>query len=556
MQYLIVIVLFFSTSIIAGETVSVGSGVPTVSGVPTGMLDGSVIPKHYSLHLIMDPNKEAFQGEVIISIKVREPVRYFYMHGEDLSYHVAKLNDEIVSIKETGVEGVIKVSLSEVLSPGDYKLTINYDAKFGTDLAGIYRIKENENYYVYSQMQAISARKSIPSFDEPRFKTPFDITMTLPSSMKAITNSSDLTESINGDFKTVRFLTTKPIPTYLLAFAVGDFDVVEWKNLPKSEVRKEEIPFRGITVRGKGDQIHYALEHTWEVLNALEDYFQIPYPYEKLDILAVPAFDAGAMENVAAISYRESYILFDENTSIQQIRNFKYTHSHELAHQWFGNLVTPLWWNDLWLNEAFATWIGHVALDRHFPEGQWRRNLISGAQSAMAADSLPSARKIRNPIQNNVDINDAFDFITYEKGGGVLSMIELAVGPEKFREGVNRYLNKYRWSNADAFDFISSLMEVVEEDRAVVLAEVLKDFISVKGVPQISLTSKCEDNVTKVSIVQKRYAPLGTDFKESNQWKVPVCLSYLASGKVNNQCEIILSKTHQMELNANVSLDI
>ena len=523
----------------------------SASEVPSGMLPETATPTHYELFLNIDPNKADFNGHIVIDVDIAKETDFLYMHGKELTITDAKINGSNVDIIKTDVDGVLKVNFAKKIKAGSYKLSITYNALFNTNLEGIHRIKEGDKHFVFSQMESIYARLGFPSFDEPRFKTTFDLSVEIPADLSVISNTPEKSVKQNGSSKLVTFVTSKPMPTYLFAIAVGDFDVVEWANIPTNDIRNFEVPLRGIAVRGKGEQLAYALEHTAEILYALEDYFQIPYPYKKLDILAVPDFAAGAMENIGAITYRESLLLFDaDKASISQKRRYKSVHAHELAHQWFGNLVTPVWWNDIWLNEAFATWISSTALHRHFPDEQWKRGLSRGAQYAMTSDSLPSSRKIRNPIDTNEQISSAFDGITYSKGGGVLSMFEAAIGADAFQQGVHNYLVKYEWKNADAFDFINTISAGVEKEKAKALSGAITDFISQVGVPQLDVAASCEDDVTKLSISQSRYAPLGTEFKEKTLWNIPACINYEVDGKRQNQCTLLGKRSQELTLEA------
>ncbi len=537
--------LLFTLFLILSTLVGVSQAETGKSVTPAGMLPETASPTHYSLNLDIDPELGDFAGIVKIDIDIHQPVDHFYIHGKHLTIETMSLagNDQTfdaAKILPTDLDDVLKVSAGSTLVIGQYRLTISYKAPFNGNLEGIYRVKEGDQHFIFSQMQAIAARLAFPSFDEPRFKTPFDVSVTTKSDLSVIANAPEHSVTSEDDgVKTVTFATSKPIPTYLFALAVGDFDIVEWLPIAPTEVRNFSIPLRGIALRGKGKDLAYALEHTAAVLNALEDYFQIPYPYKKLDILAVPDFAAGAMENPGAITYREQLLLLDDKASISQKRRYKYVHSHELAHQWFGNLVTPRWWNDIWLNEAFATWIGHIALHRHFPEEQWRRELVSDAQNVMNSDSIPSSRKIRNPIQNNGDILTAFDGITYQKGSSVLTMFEAFIGEERFRNGVQKYMQKYAWGTTDAFDFMEMITAEAGKENSVILMNSFRDFIEQVGVPLLNVTSECKDNRTNITLRQERYKPLGTEFKNNTQWKIPACFVYETDGVVRNQCELV-----------------
>jgi len=522
--------------------------------VPGGQLPSYIEPTHYQLEIRLDPEQTHFSGTSTIDIKLNKSRDYFYLHGQDMTIEntTIQLNSgKIIAAKvdTTNVAGVLKVTASQKLKPGKHQVTFHYSAPFNTNLQGLHRVKDGGVYHAFTQMESIYARYAFPSFDEPRFKTKFDLSLIVPDHLVAIANAPETSVSpLQDGWKRVNFATSKPMPTYLFAIAVGDFDVVEWADLPANEVRKTPIPLRGIATKGKGEKLKYALENTQGVMDALEDYFQIPYPYRKLDILAVPDFAAGAMENPGAITYREQLLLLDDSASIGQKRSYKSVHAHELAHQWFGNLVTPVWWNDIWLNEAFATWMAATALHRKFPDEQWRRQQNRSSKRAMDSDSIPSARKVRNPIKSNGDIITAFDGITYSKGGGVLSMVESFMGEENFRLGVQKYMKKYEWGNADAIDFFETIASVMEPKRAEAVVKSFRNFVEQAGVPLLNIAQSCEDERSVLAIEQERYAPLGTEFKEKTLWSIPACMKYEVDGEIKQQCEVLSKKTQKVKL--------
>ncbi len=522
--------------------------------VPTGQLPDNVIPTHYQLNLKIDPEKSRFSGQTNIDIKVKKATKTFYINGKELTINSVSITDKHgkktpAKAEKTKVEGVLRITADKKLTAGNYLIKFDYNAPFNENLEGLHRIKDNGKFYAFTQMESISARLAFPSFDEPRFKTPYDITLTIPENLVAVANTPEKTtkKAIKG-WKTITFATSKPLPTYLVAFFVGDFDVVEMPAMPKTSVRDHEVPLRGIAAKGKGKELHYALSQTQSVVEGLEDYFQIPYPYSKLDVLAVPDFAAGAMENAGAITYREQLLLLDDKASIGQKRSSISVQAHELAHQWFGNLVTPVWWNDIWLNEAFATWMAATSLERQHPGEQWQRQQLANSKRVMNSDSIPSARKIRNPITSNSDIITAFDGITYQKGAGVLFMVENFMGKENFRKGVQKYLTKYAWGNTTAIDFFETIASVLPKEKAQKVVTSFKNFVEQAGVPLLSIKENCDNNHTVLTISQQRYAPLGTSFSEKTLWNIPACMSYEVNGEIKQQCNVISKATQKVTL--------
>ena len=518
--------------------------------VPTGQLSENVRPNHYQLTLKINPEQQRFSGQTTIDISIKKATKMFYINGKELTINNVSIKNshgKIISAKaaKTNVEGVLSITAESKLNTGKYSINFDYNAPFNENLEGLHRVKDGGIYYAFTQMESISARLAFPSFDEPRFKTPYDISLIIPDNLVAIANTPEAsTSKASKGWKKVSFVTSKPLPTYLVAFFVGDFDVVEMPAMPVTSVRDHEVPLRGIAAKGKGKQLQYALSQTRSVVEGLEDYFQIAYPYRKLDVLAVPDFAAGAMENAGAITYREQLLLLDDKASIRQKRSSISVQAHELAHQWFGNLVTPVWWNDIWLNEAFATWMAATSLERQHPGQQWQRQQIASSKGVMNSDSIPSARKIRNPIKSNSDIITAFDGITYQKGAGVLFMVENFMGKENFRKGVQKYMKKYAWGNTTAIDFFETIASVLPAKKADAVVTSFRNFVEQAGVPLLNIEQNCTDNKTVLSITQQRYAPLGTTFNETNLWNVPACMSYEVNGEVKQQCNVI-SKAKQ-----------
>lgn len=534
------------------QEADVSPGIKTVADdIPYGQLGTDVIPTSYQLTLKIVPELDQFSGRAVIELEIAEPLNYFYLHGKNLEVSKVQLltaeSRLDASYEQVDKSGIARISLPQAVS-GSARLEIEYSAPFGQSLAGLYKVSESGEDYAFTQFEAISARKAFPGFDEPGIKAPFDITLIVPENSVAISNTPEISSELKDGMKVVRFATSKPLPTYLIAFAVGDLDVVEWPPLPVTDIRPHELPLRGIAVKGKGDQLAYALEGTNAIVTALESYFGTPYPWAKLDILAVPDFAAGAMENAGAITYRESLLLFDDTATPQRKRRYKMVHAHELAHQWFGDLVTPAWWNDIWLNESFATWMAFAAMDFAEPQGNYRRDLLSRGLTVMASDSLVNARQIRQPILSNNDISTAFDGITYSKGGAVLSMFENYLGREDFRQGVRNYMQEFQYGTATADDFILHLAAASTSQPKEVVIAAFNSFIEQPGLPLIEMSSKCTDEGVNIKLRQSRYFPLGSSGDRDQLWKVPVCLS-IGNGATSSQtCLTLMQKELDFEL--------
>ena len=523
--------------------------------IPQGRLPESIRPTLYDIQLKVDPDKPTFTGTVTINLTLEEPTSYIWLNGKDITANKVTITPagkqpiagEYEEVHETGV---VKLTFEQPIPTSSAILSIEYEAPFNEALEGLYRVKDGELNYAFTQFEATAARLAFPSFDEPVFKVPFTYSMTVRNEHKAFTNTPAISETDLGNgWKKIVFAKSKPLPTYLIAFAVGDFDVVEWQDIPTTDVRDFTIPLRGIATKGKGHRLTYALKNTKDILNALEQYFQIPYPYKKLDIVAVPDFNAGALENVGLITYREQLLLFDSNISLSQKRAYMNVHAHELAHQWFGNLVTPVWWDDIWLNEAFATWMAHVSNNTIYPEQKFRQALLERSLNVMDSDSLISARQIRQPIESNHDIQSAFDGITYSKGGGVLSMIEAFLGPENFRAGIQHYMKKFEFKTATAHDFITAIGEKSPHIPLETIQDAFNSFLEQPGIPHLTVALACDESKqSSITVEQSRYLPLGSKGSTEQTWKIPACFKYAIDGNQHQLCDVLENEQQTIEL--------
>ena len=521
-----------------------------MESIPMGQLSRDVEPLHYRIELTLLPDQPEFSGKADIELAMHSTLDTFYIHGRNLEVHKAGLTTEdgkliAAQYEQVDESGVVRISLAQEIA-GNATLHLEYTAPFNQSLSAAYTVKSQDNFYVFTQFEAISAREAFPGFDEPAFKVPFDISLIVRESETAIANTPEIsTEVLDNGLKRVRFATTKPLPTYLIAFAVGDFDVVEAEDLPPTAVRERPVPLRAITVKGKGDEAKFALDNTRGIVEALETYFGIPYPYAKLDILAVPDFAAGAMENAGAITYRDSIMLVADDATPQIKRNYYRIHAHELAHQWFGDFVTPAWWDDIWLNEAFATWMAYVALDIWRPDDLYRRDLGGRAVEVMNADSKITARQIRQPILSNHDISNAFDGITYSKGGAVLSMFETLLGRDAFRSGVQAYMQKHAWGTATADDFINALAAQATLHPPEAVSAAFRSFLEQPGLPLVHAVLECGSDGNQVKLSQSRFLPLGSLGSKDAVWKIPVCLKTGITGGTTSKTCVLLQQAQQ-----------
>jgi len=521
---------------------------------PKGQLPTGISPTAYTVDLVTDPKSDTFTGQMQIGLALEKPHARIWLHadGPEVSKVTATTNDgrEIEGTFTGGMAegGVSKIDFAEPLTGPTATLNITYAAPYNRNLAGLYRADQADREYLASQMEPIDARRMMPSFDEPRFKTPWTLSVTTPEGNEVITNGAlESRERLEDGMVKHTFATTRPIQTYLVALAVGPYDRVDGDPIPANALRAEPIPFRGFAAAGKGEKLKEAMDATDAMLTIQENYFGVPYPYGKLDLIAVPDFAYGAMENAGAIIYRESALLMDERTSLSQRRGILATHAHELAHQWFGNLVTPKWWDDIWLNEAFATWFSYKTMHAYDPEGGFDRSPTRRGLAAMGADSLANARQIRNPITANGDIMDAFDGITYSKGGNVLAMFENYLGEDAFREGVRVHMRNFEDGIADVNDFMASLQEGSGNDSVV---DSFSTFIFQPGIPYLDVQVSCASpSAATITVTQERYAPLGSEIETDKLWQVPFAV------RISDGVESTITRKMLTEKTTDIALD-
>ncbi|HUB84305.1 MAG TPA: M1 family metallopeptidase, partial [Rhizomicrobium sp.] len=514
--------------------------------IPQGMLPRAATPLHYALTLTIDPTKARFSGHAEIDVMFAGPTKTLFIDGLDLhvrSVEAVLPHNKIVKAAYAQVDptGVAYLNFGETIPQGNAKLVFDYDAPFDQSLAGLYKVTDRGDDYAFTQFENTDARRAFPSFDEPGFKTPFDVTVIAPQGDKVIANTPVIHDASAGNGMTRWvFDQTKPLPTYLIALAVGPLDIVDGGDIPANQYRDHPIHLRGIAARGMGSKLLYALSLTPSVVTALENYYGVPYAYQKLDVLAVPDFAAGAMENAGAVTFREQLLLMDADAPLEQKRAALSVQAHELAHQWFGDLVTPHWWDDIWLNEAFATWMSSKISNIVKPDEEFGRERINSSENVMRLDELPSARQIHNPVNNQDDIDNAFDDITYSKGAAVLAMFESYVGPDEWQKGIHAYLTKFAFRNATAEDFIGTIAGATNHPEIV---DAFNDFINQSGIPLLNGKPQCTPAGASATYTQSPYASIGITMP-AHQWKVPMCLT--ADG--NRLCQLVSPPSTQVAL--------
>ncbi len=489
-----------------------------------GSLSKDVVPSRYRLLLDLDPGRETFTGEVAIAIRVRSAVPSIGLHAKGLEPRSAFLvgaDGSRRALRVTSVEGDVGWRLTTEpaapIPPGEHTLEIAYSGKVQTAGEGPYvapyQVDGRPAAMLATQLEAIHARKVFPGFDEPSFRAVFEISVRTPAGLEAVSNMPLSGRTTDGGVATHRFLPTPPMPTYLVAVAVGRLE-----SLP-GEVAG--IPLRILTTEGRRERGRFALETTKRVIPFYSTYFGVPYALPKLDQLAVPSVRNGGMEDWGLISYAEDILLFDPATSSPATRRAIFSVvAHEIAHQWFGNLVTAASWEEIWLNEAFATWMKYKAAARFHPE--WRTDLEGriAMERVMERDAGTSTRPIRSGPVRESSVSDVFDDVTYTKGGAVLSMLEQWIGPDAFRRGLASYMRERRLSNATAGDLWHHLSKAAGKDVATVAAT----WTDQDGFPVVEVSSRCIAGRTRVDLKQRRFS-LGTGALPPHVWKIPIRLS-------------------------------
>lgn len=493
---------------------------------PKVSLPEGVTPLRYALDFTIIPEEPEFSGTSTIEIALDVPTRFVWLNGRDLKVSqtlIRKANGKILdgSYEQVTEEGMARVNFPKLLKPGTYTIQLEFRAPYSDTLSGLYKVKHGDKTFAFSQFQSVDARRVFPGFDEPRFKTPFDISVTAPKGEAVVSNGTEMTlMPVGSDQELHLFDTTEKLTTAILGIAVGPFEVVDGGLLPPSAHRSWEVPLKGYTMPGKGTDIKPMLEATRPMVEALEIYFDQPYPFAKLGLVAVPNMDWAGMENAAAIFYRENYILVNAQTSADAYLNVVDTHAHELAHQWFGNLVTPQWWDDVWLNESFASWIAGKIVNQWDDTLDADDSMKRWAHQIMGLEGNPQVGVVRQDVTDFDGIITSFSDLAYYKGGGVLEMVEAYVGEENFREGVAMYMKRHRDGHATIDDFIDAVS--VGSGHPEVEAT-FKDFLTVPGIPVVEASLDCSGTLKTVTLLQTRFSPIGTPAEDEFHWTIPVC---------------------------------
>jgi tricorn protease interacting factor F2/3 len=495
----------------------------------SAILSDNISPNTYSIELTPSKNLDEYTGKIEIKASIIKPTKNMILHSKDLIIKSATIcvgtQCLLPILKEDKKNETIILKNMRDIPKGEIEIHIEFYGKITDSLSGIYKSKYEDNgkteYLITTQCEASYARRIFPCFDEPNKKANFNISVKIDKSLIAISNMLIKSESIEENLKKIEFKTTPKMSTYLFYLGIGKFEYIEDKY--------KNTRLRVITTPGKKESGRFALNLAKKYLEYFENYSEIPYPLEKLDLIAIPDFAAGAMENWGAMTFREMVLLVDKETSARIKKRVAEIIAHEIWHQWSGNLVTMKWWNDLWLNESFANYMAYKAVDHFNPEWKiWEDFLYGEASRGLFKDSLKSTHPIEVEVNSPREIEEIFDEISYAKGGCVLRMLEAYVGEEKFRLGVSSYLKKHSYQNAEAQDLWNAIAKTTGDFS---IKNLMKTWISQSGYPIIEV-SNIKD---KIKIKQSRC-------NSSNNQIWPIPLSITSEGICYNK---LLSKKEE-----------
>lgn len=507
-------------------------------------LPASVVPEHYQMRFTPDFTREDFSGDEVIQVRVLQPASKVTLNALEIDFQDSSITSggttQVASVTTDPEREQATLTVSREIAPGPAEIHIRFKGKLNDKLRGFYLARADGRKYAVTQFEPTDARRAFPGFDEPALKATFSITLVIDQSDTAISNGRIISDTPGpGPGKhTVRFSTTPKMSSYLVAMAVGKFECLEGGA--------DSIPIRVCATPGKKELGSFALESAEHILGFYDRYYGIKYPFGKLDLVGVPDFEAGAMENTAAIFYRETALLVDnKNSSVDARKGVLGTIAHEMAHMWFGDLVTMKWWDDIWLNEGFATWMTHKPVQDWKPEWNDQTDEAEETDGSLTVDSLESTRAIRTQAETSAQINELFDGIAYGKTAAVLRMVEAYVGKEAFRRGVNAYLKEHAYSNATAEDFWGTITKVSGKP----VDRIMASFVDQPGAPLVSVTIRCDGDTTAVTLEQQRYFADRALFDAGSRelWQVPVCMRS-GPGKPGIECVLLTQKRQTFNL--------
>ncbi len=509
-------------------------------------LPGTVRPRYYDLHIEADPDEDTFQGRATIWIVSDDPSRTFRLHARDMDITGVKIKEGNTIYRGTATldpdDETATLTFPEKVPAGQARLILEYTGTVDEGMAGLYLSQSGDERCLVTQCEATDARAVFPCFDEPPYKAPIRWTVTTPDPYTVLTNGAldEKTEHDDGT-ATWRFKATPSISTYLAALAVGTFE-------PTQQAQRGEVPFRVWAPGGKQSLGTQARDFATELLPWYETYFDVPYPFKKYDQLAVPSFAFGAMENVGLVVFRDSLLLMqDETASWDQRKAIDRVVAHEFAHMWFGNLVTMEWWDDLWLNEAFAEWIAHKAVDELEPTHDAWHDFQKRTAQALDTDALHATHPIYHPVETPEQAMEMFDTITYGKGSAVMRMLEAYLGPEAFRQGLRTYVDTFEKDNAQGQDLWRHLAQASDEP----VEDIMQTWITQPGHP----TLRVDKQGSTLTLQQHPARASPRQEPREATWPVPIVLRHGDDGTTTRQRTVLDQDTAEVTLDAETDPD-
>src|SRR5580765_2960123 len=515
----------------------------TLSMAAAQRLPESATPENYKLAFTRDLENAKFEGDETISVRVLKPTSEITLNAVDLDFHEVTIASggatQKAKVTPDKEKEMVVLSVEKPLTAGKATIHITYTGILNNEMRGLYLGKDDQGRrYAASQFEATDARRAFPSFDEPEYKATFDITAVADKGQVAISNYKVASDTPGpGDKHTVKFATTAKMSSYLAALVVGNFEYVEGSV--------DGIPIRVYSTPGKKEMGKFALDAAEYIVGYYNKYFGIKYPYGKLDLIGLPDFSAGAMENIGCITFREVLLLIDDkHGSVDLKKTIASVTAHEIAHMWFGDLVTMKWWDDVWLNEGFATWMSSKPLLKWKPEWNFGLDDVSGTGGTLNVDALDSTRPIHQAAETPAQIQELFDGIAYGKAASVLRMLEAYLGEETFRAGINAYLKEHQYGNATADDFWDAQAKVSHKP----VDKIMPTWVKQPGAPIINVKAQCSGNSTNVTLEQQRYFADRAKFEAVNDqlWQIPLCLKGSASSAA--KCELMTKKEETFTL--------
>jgi aminopeptidase N/puromycin-sensitive aminopeptidase len=499
-------------------------------------LPEGVHPEHYSLALTPDLKAATFAGEETIDVVLDRPSTAITLNAAEIKFLKVTAGSQSAAVTLDDAKEQATFTFPQPLPAGKVRLVIQYTGILNDKLRGFYLSKTKARNYAVTQFEPTDARRAYPSFDEPALKATYDLTLVIDAGDNAIANTqvvSDTPGPVAGKH-TVKFATTPKMSTYLVAFLVGDFKCTTGKA--------DGVPIRACSTPDKVEMTRFALESAEYILPYYNKYFGIKYPMPKLDMVALPDFEAGAMENFGCITYRETDLLVDaKNGAIPAKKRVAIVVAHEMAHQWFGDMVTMQWWDNLWLNEGFASWMESKPVAKWKPEWNFPQDDARDLDTTMNLDSQKTTRTIRARAETPGEINEMFDGIAYGKAGAVLGMVENYLGEEVFRQGVHNYLAAHLYANATAEDFWSA--QTANSHQPV--DKIMQSFVTQPGVPLLTFSSQ---SASGVPVTQRRFFLSPTGGSTAQSWTLPVC--WRLTGKII--CRVVTPEDRSLPVSADV----